>query len=522
LLGFFLIKIVIRILLAMKIKRVAIIGGGTAGWLAANHLGAELRQSDIEITVIESQEIGIIGVGEGTVPHIKKSLQRFGISEAELLATCDVTFKQGIKFVDWLNPEKHGAGNFYYHPFSSPYPSGFDITPYVLHSSELEFSAVTASIGVAEAMRSPKRISSPAYMGEVDYAYHFNAIKFGKLLAKNAQEKLAVKHLVATIVGATQCEDGAIANIILKDGTELEFDFYVDCSGFASLLIDKQLNVPFIDKSSQILTDSVLALQIPTDENSEIKPYTTATAHAAGWIWDIPLTARRGTGFVYSSAHMTESQAVEHFSTYLQLDVEALSPRKIPMKIGYRENFWCKNCVALGLAQGFVEPLEATSILLTDFSAELLARNFPRVQQDIESLAGYCNRVVRYSWERVIDFVQMHYYISDRNDSDFWRDNTRSVNLSETLQERLAMWRIQHPKKSDFFSRFDLFDVDNYLFVLYGMKYRTRAAPVSAYEAQVSQAQLQAVKQLSEKLCEELPSHREWLTKFSRAINPTK
>jgi len=515
-------KTLIKIGVEMKIKRVAIIGGGTAGWLAANHLGAELRQSDIEITVIESQEIGIIGVGEGTVPHIKKSLQRFGISEAELLATCDTTFKQGIKFVDWLNPEKHGAGNFYYHPFSSPYPAGYDITPYMLANRiEFEFSAVTACIDVAEAMLSPKRISSPPYMGEVDYAYHFNAVKFGKLLAKNAQEKLLVKHLVATIVGATQREDGAIANLILKDGTELEFDFYVDCSGFASLLIDKQLNVPFIDKSSQILTDSVLALQISTDEASEIKPYTSATAHSAGWIWDIPLTTRRGTGFVYSSSHMSESQAVEQFSKYLQLDVESLSPRKIPMKIGYRESFWCKNCVALGLAQGFVEPLEATSILLTDFSAELLARNFPRFLQDIEPLASYCNRVVSYSWERIIDFVQMHYYISDRNGSDFWRDNTQTQMLSDTLKERLAMWEIHHPKKSDFFSRFDLFDVDNYLFVLYGMKYITRTKPISAYETQVSQTQLQAVKQLSEKLCEALPSHREWLTKFLRAVTPT-
>lgn len=503
----------------MKIKRVAIIGGGTAGWFAANHLGAELQNDDIEITVIEAEDIGIIGVGEGTVPHIKKSLQRFGISEAELLATCDVAFKQGIKFVDWLNPDKHGAGNFYYHPFSSPYPSGFDVTPYWLaNRAEFEFSAVTETVGVAEAMRSPKRISSPPYAGEVEYAYHFNAVKFGKLLARNAKEKLSVKHLVATIMRATKNKDGSIAALILKDGTELEFDFYVDCSGFSSLLIDRELQVPFIDKSQQILTDTALTLQIPTDETSEIKPYTTATAHKAGWIWDIPLTTRRGTGFVYSSAHMNESEAVEHFSNYLQLDAEHLSPRKIPMKIGYRESFWCKNCVALGLAQGFVEPLEATSILLTDFSAELFARNFPRMKEDIPALEKYCNKVVRYSWERVIDFVQMHYCISDRNDSIFWLDNTQSPALSETLEERLAMWKVNHPKKSDFFSRFDLFDVDNYLFVLYGMKYTTRTVLVSDYAVNVSKAQFARVQQLTEKLCRELPGHREWLTKFERAV----
>ncbi len=504
----------------MKIKRVAIIGGGTAGWLAANHLGVELKHdSEIEITVIESQDIGIIGVGEGTVPHIKKSLQRFGISEAELLASCDVAFKQGIKFVDWLNPVKHGEGNFYYHPFSSPYPSGFDITPYLLANREAHnFSDVTEVIGVSEAMRSPKRISSPPYMGDVNYAYHFNAVKFGKLLAKNATEKLSVKHLIATVVGAKKNDDGSIGKLFLKDGAELEFDFYVDCSGFSSLLIARELSVPFIDKSAQILTNTALTLQIPTDGISEIKPYTTATAHKAGWIWDIPLTHRRGTGFVYSSAHMSESEAVEQFSKYLGLDLESLSPRKIPMTIGYREKFWCKNCVALGLAQGFVEPLEATSILLTDFSAELFARNFPRLTEDVSALADYCNRVVTYSWERVIDFVQLHYCISDRDDSEFWRDNTRSTTLSDTLKERLAMWKINHPKKTDFFSRFDLFDVDNYLFVLYGMKYITRPIPISDYEAQLSKSQLQQIKQLSQKLRNELPGHREWLVRFEHAM----
>ncbi|RYY03643.1 MAG: tryptophan 7-halogenase [Gammaproteobacteria bacterium] len=507
----------------MNIKRVAIIGGGTAGWLAANHLGVELKHENIEIMLIESEDIGIIGVGEGTVPYIKKSLQRFGISEAELIANCDVAFKQGIKFVDWLSAEKHGAGHFYYHPFSSPYPAGYDVTPYWLANREnLEFSAVTEVIGVAEAMRSPKKISSPPYLGEVNYAYHFNAVKFGKLLAKNAREKLSVKHLITTIVGATKNDDGSIAKLVTSDGGEVEFDFYVDCSGFASLLIDRELQVPFIDKSKQIFTDTAFALQIPSDGMEEIKPYTTATAHKAGWTWDIPLTQRRGTGFVYSSSHMSESQALEEFSKYLQLDVEKLSPRKISMKIGYREKFWCKNCVALGLAQGFVEPLEATSILLTDFSAEILARNFPRNSENIEVLSGYCNKVLSYAWERVIDFVQLHYCISDRDDSDFWQENINSTSLSEILHERLEMWKLNHPKKIDFFSQFDLFNVDNYLFVLYGMKYLTRVPPISTYEAGVSKAQFAQVKQRSEQLAKELPSHREWLSKFERAISNPK
>ncbi|GGY62389.1 tryptophan halogenase [Cellvibrio zantedeschiae] len=504
----------------MKIKRVAIIGGGTAGWLAANHLGVELKQDkEIEITVIESQQIGIIGVGEGTVPHIKNSLQRFGISEAELFATCDVAFKEAIKFVDWLNPEKHGAGYSYYHPFNTPYPSGFDVTPYWLSNrDDFNFSAVTPLTAVADAMRSPKKISSPPYMGEVDYAYHFDAVKFGKLLAKNARERLSVKHLITTLIGAKKNEDGSIAALVCEDGSELEFDFYVDCSGFASLLIDRELSVPFIDKSSQILTDTALAFQVPTDGIAEIEPYTIATAHKAGWIWDIPLSNRRGTGFVYSSSHMSESEAIEYYSKYLKMDADKLSPRKISMKVGYREKFWVKNCVALGLAQGFVEPLEATSILVTDFSAELFARNFPRMKEDINVSSGYCNKVVSYTWERVFDFVQLHYCISDRNDSDFWLDNTKLDNLSDVLAERLAMWKLNHPKKPDFFSRFDLFAVENYLYVLYGMKYITRKPLLSNYEIDISKAQLQQVQQVSQKLSRELPGHREWITKFKLAV----
>ena len=186
----------------MKVKNIAIIGGGTAGWLAANHLAVELRaETDITITVIESPEIGIIGVGEGTVPHIRKSLMKFGISEAELLATCDTTFKKGIKFVDWMAPTSSTRttpnNNFYYHPFASPYPSGIDVSAlYLNHAKEMEFAAVSEVPFLAEAMKSPKLVSSASYEGPVNYAYHFNAVKFGQMLAKNAREKLRVQQFL--------------------------------------------------------------------------------------------------------------------------------------------------------------------------------------------------------------------------------------------------------------------------------------------------------------------------------------
>lgn len=507
----------------MKIKRIAIVGGGTAGWLAANHLGFELRlDSDIEITVIESEDVPTIGVGEGTVPLIKKSLQKFGISEAELMVSCETTFKHGIKFVNWLDPKVHGEGHYYYHPFGSPYPSGYDVTPYWLTQRDSRpFSDVTEAVAVAEALRSPKKISSPPYLGEVEYAYHLNAHKFAALLAKNAKEKFAVTHQLGTIVQVTQKPDGGIEGLVLKAGEVLVFDFYVDCSGFASILAGGALGVPFVDKSTQILTDTALVQQVTSQEGEEIPPYTKATAHPAGWIWDIPVTNRRGTGFVYSSAHMGEDQAMESFAKYLGLSPSAFAPRKIPMTIGYRKKFWAKNCVSLGLAQGFVEPLEATSILLTDFSAELFARNFPKFQSDCDVLMAHCNQVVEYTWERIIDFVQLHYLVSDRTDSQFWRDNTQSAHVSETLRNRLARWQLAHPKKSDFFSRFDLFDGDNFLYVLYGMKYPTRLPFISSAEHDNSQSQFEMVGKVANHLIDTLPGHREWVTRLSVAMNQT-
>ncbi len=503
----------------MKIKRIAIVGGGTAGWLAANHLGFELRlDPEVEITLLESADVPVIGVGEGTVPLIKKSLQKFGISEAELIVGCDATLKQGIKFINWLNPHVHGKDNFYYHPFGSPYPCGFDVTPYWLQNRDaLRFSDVTAAVAVAEAMRSPKKISSPPYQGEVEYAYHLNAHKFAALLAQNAKQRFGVQHKLATIVSAQKAPDGGIQNLLLKTGETLEFDFYVDCSGFACLLAGKTLNIPFVDKSRQILTDTALVLQLPTGEDDEIPPYTKASAHAAGWIWDIPVTHRRGTGFVYSSAHMSEERAMDAFAKYLGIRDSAFAPRKIPMTIGYRKHFWAHNCISLGLAQGFVEPLEATSILVTDFSAELVARNFPKFSADIDVLQRHCNEVVEYTWERIIDFVQLHYLVSDRNDSEFWLDNRQPQHVSEPLKDRLARWQLAHPKKSDFFSRFDLFDVDNYLYVLYGMKYPTRQPLLSTYEAQTYRAQFEMVRESSASLIEVLPGHREWVSRLKRA-----
>ncbi|MEO3711611.1 tryptophan halogenase family protein [Roseateles flavus] len=497
----------------MKIKTIAIIGGGTAGWLAANHLGRELAADpELSITVIESDEVPIIGVGEGTVPFIKQSLQKFGIGEAELMLSCETTFKTGIRFQGWLDAARHGADHHYLHAFASPFPGGLDVTPAWLEDSGgRPFDDVSVAARLSEAGRSPKQISSGPYVGEADYAYHVNAQQFAQLLSRNAQQRFGVRHQLATIVGAERAADGGIAALRTRSGERLAFDFYVDCSGFASLLTQGVLKVPFVDKSHQVLTDTALVQQVPFGPDEPIAPYTLATAHRAGWIWDIPVTQRRGTGFVYASAYMGEDEAVAAFARYLGRPEAGFVPRKIAMKIGYRQQMWSHNCVALGLAQGFVEPLEATSILLTDFSAQLLSRNFPRQQGDEPALRRHFNEATGQAWERIIDFVQLHYHLSDRSDSDFWLDNRQPGHLSEVLRERLAKWRVAPPQATDFGSRFELFSVENYLYVLYGMKFATRGFPIGEAERREARQQLAQVEARARRLVESLPSHREWL-----------
>lgn len=504
----------------MKIKRIAIVGGGNAGWICANHLGLELsRDTEIEITLIEAKDIPVIGVGEGSVPFIRNSLISFGISEGDILAHCDATFKTGIKFSNWTNTKANTNNNFYYHMFESPHPGGYDVTPYWLGNRAFsEYSTLSSSYWISENNRTPKRKDSPPYRGVVNYAYHFDAAKLSLLLANNAKRRFGVHHIYETIVAVDLNLDGGIKGLCYESGKYDEFDFYIDCSGFASRLIGDALQVPFIDKSDQILTDTALVVQVPTQQNEEIFPYTKATAHGAGWIWDIPLTTRRGTGFVYSSRHMSDDKAIETFSGYHGSEIDVSCARKIPMKAGFREKFWEKNCVAIGLAQGFVEPLEATSLFLTDFCASLVAKKFPVNSEEIPIYETSSNSIVQFIWARILDFIQVHYYISDRRDTQFWRDVTENIPISAYLSERLEFWKYSIPQPTDFGSSFDFFVADNYLWVLFGMDYPTRAPVLNEKVSALSEAAITNHLASSKKLADSLMSQRDYLTQLKEYV----
>ncbi|MCF7516750.1 tryptophan halogenase family protein [Pseudoalteromonas sp. L21] len=499
----------------MMIKKIAIVGGGTAGWLAANHLGQSLQGSNIEITLIESPTIPTIGVGEGTVPSMRNSLQKFGISESDFINECDVTFKQSIKFVNWLDKTKHGS-NFYHHLFDHPHIFGEQLTDAWLVSNESSdyASFVSKQHLCCEKNLAPKTITTPEFMGVNGYAYHFDAKKFAAFLSRHAEQSFSVKHHFADIKDVVVDDAGYITHLVDEHDVAMAFDFVIDCTGFSAAILGNKLGVEFLDKSDCLLTDTAITLQVPTSPDDEIPPYTIATAHQAGWIWDIALTQRRGVGFVYSSKYMTEQQALDKLHKYLGEKFNHLTPRKIPMKVGRREKMWHKNCVAIGLSQGFVEPLEATAILIADFSANLLAKRFPRCKADIALVIDDYNRHVNYVWEQTFDFIKMHYCISDRTDSEFWIDNRKDEQLSPQLKNNLARWQRFAPNREDFASKFDLFDLENYLYVLFGMRYLPASDTLNTVRGfeQLTSLKQQRVNQL----LGELPTHRALLEKIKK------
>ncbi|NMP30277.1 tryptophan 7-halogenase [Thalassotalea sp. M1531] len=506
------------------IKQVIIVGGGTAGWLAANHLGKNLAPSSpdgVKVTLIESPDIPTIGVGEGTVPLMRQSLKALGISETEFIRECDVTFKQGIKFVDWLHNPIANNPHYYHHIFDYPQIEPVDLTPFWLDNNQgRSYVDTIAWQGkVCDAGLAPKLITSPEYQGQSAYAYHLDAGKFSALLTKNAVERFGVNHILANVVEVKQHENGDIASVVTDRNGELSADLFIDCTGFSAKLIGDVLNVPFIDKSDVLFADHAVVMQVPyQSEDQAIASHTISTAQQSGWIWDIGLQTRKGVGHVYSSNHTSHEQAEHALRTYIGKQAESIGSRVIKMNIGYREKFWHNNCVALGLSQGFVEPLEATGLLVFDATAKMLAEQFPTTTTEIPLIAKLFNQRMSESWEKVIDFIKLHYCISKRDDSQFWLDNRELSSIPDSLQERLARWKFQPPSKYDFFSGFEIFNLENYLYVLYGMEYPTASSLVRGKVVQAAQIEElhRWIANNTEQALTRLPKHRELIEKIKQ------
>lgn len=498
------------------ITRVVVVGGGTAGWLAAALIAAHHQRADgpaLELTLIESADIPTIGVGEGTWPTMKNTLQQIGLSERDFFHQCNAAFKQGGKFVNW----RCGDGDFYYHPFTVPLGYGrLDVAPYLADITHYA-SQCNMQHALCEAGKAPRPIHDAEYQGSLNYAYHLDAGAFADVLKKHAKSKLGVRHRVATVDQVLLGADGHIAGLKLQDSNEVfHADLYIDCTGMASLFLGKTLQVPFISVEEQLFNDRALAVQVPyASPDAAVASHTIATAQNVGWIWDIGLNHRRGVGHVYASRFLSDDEAHANLSRYLGQDGRHLEPRLIQYQTGYRERFWQGNCVAIGLSAGFVEPLEATAIMLVEVSARFVAENLPADHSLMPLIAKRFNSQMRYRWQRIIDFLKLHYMLTQRSEP-YWQAHLDQATWPESLQEDLAIWRFRGPAVSDFQGPLELFPAASYQYVMYGMGFQPDfSRQPHLYRAQAQAEQLmRRNQQLVQQLTQSLPSNREYLQRW--------
>ncbi|MDE2170319.1 MAG: tryptophan 7-halogenase [Sphingomonadales bacterium] len=504
-----------------RVERVVIVGGGTAGWLAAGIIAARhkarIMAGTFSVTLVESPDTPIIGVGEGTWPTLRSTLQKMGVSETEFFRQCDAAFKQGAKFARWTTGADDDA---YYHPLMLP--QGFEqvnLAPHWLSGkSDTSFcDAVCAQGVICDNGLAPKAITTPEYEGAANYAYHLDAGKFAPFLQRHCCETLGVRHVLAHVGQIHRAENGDIASIETDRAGTIAGDLFVDCTGFRSLLLGQTMGVGFRECSDVLFCDTALAVQIPyEDENSPLPTHTISTAQSSGWIWDIGLPTRRGTGHVYSSRHISEDEAERELRAYLGPAGKDLPVRKITIRSGHRETFWKGNVVAVGLAAGFLEPLEASAIVLIELSAKLIAEQMPRTRGVMDIVAKRFNEATHYRWGRIIDFLKLHYVLSKREDSAFWRDNRLPETIPQRLQELLELWRYQGPWFHDEFDRLDeVFPAASYQYVLYGMDFHTEIDPaILTADERLAERSLRENRTRTENLRQRLPRHRDLIHKI--------
>lgn len=504
-------------------RTILIVGGGTAGWLAAAYLAKYLGISadgPLSITLLESPDIGIVGVGEGTFPTIRNTLKFLGLSEADFMRETSATFKQGIRFDGWVTGAEEDR---FFHPFEAPFHTeGAGLVPYWLlqdEKSRLPFAqAMTFQQQVAEAMRAPKRGGEGDFEAPLNYAYHFDAALGAQLLAKRAKE-LGVHHLEGQVTGVALAEDGSIIHLLTREHGTLKADFYLDCSGFRAELIGKALGSPLKQVRSSLFTDRALACKIPYDKpDAPIASQTVATAHEAGWIWDIGLEGARGVGCVYSADHFSDEQAERTLREHVGALDDELSLRKIAFEVGYRTRHWVKNCVAVGLSGGFVEPLESTGVVLIEVAVGMLAELFPH-DGNWDAPAARFNALMTQRYENIVNFLKLHYCLSKRDEA-FWRDNREAAGIPDHLRDLLEQWRKRPPGRFDFVLDLEAFAFFNYQYILYGMGFKTdlsAARGVYPHEEEAKKT-FARIQSYGEHAIRDLPSHRALIRRMTSRI----
>jgi 2-polyprenyl-6-methoxyphenol hydroxylase-like FAD-dependent oxidoreductase len=419
---------------------ILIAGGGTAGWMTACLMAQ--AWPDAQISLIESPDIGIIGVGEGSTPSLKAFFHQLNIPDSEWMNACNATYKTNIRFIDW----SPASGNSSYsHPFISQLDTfsekafysncfsrrmglDFETSP-----DKFFFNSYLAKTGKAP-------ITPANFPFRIEYGYHFDSALLGQFLKTKALQ-LGVTHWPLTIESVTQEPDGRIKALICNDGRVISADLFIDCTGFSSLLMQKTLAVPFQSFANNLFNDAAVVL--PTAALADLPVETTATALSSGWAWQIPLQHRTGHGYVYSSAFISADQAELELRTELGLLDSAVQARHLKMKVGQLQQHWYKNCLAVGLSQGFIEPLEATALHLVQTSVQIFIDQYQFSQATSLQQQQY-NQQICERFERVRDYIVAHYKLNSRDDSDYWRANRANTQLSDSLLQILDCWYRRH------------------------------------------------------------------------------
>lgn len=494
-----------------KIRHIVIVGGGTAGWMTAAALSNALQQG-CQISLIESAEIGSVGVGEATIPPIKVFNQSLGIDENDFVKFTQGSFKLGIEFVNWGR-----LNHRYFHPFGS-YGRQFDIVNLHHYWQAAHRKGQAASLDdycMAWAAAKTGRFAPPIadqrnVLSTYEYAYHFDAGLYAQFLRQYSEQR-NVKRIEGKVVEVKQVhENGFIQSVTLENGECYAADLFIDCSGFRGLLIEETLKTGYEDWSHWLPCDSALAVPSAT---TELTPYTRSTAHTAGWQWRIPLQHRTGNGHVYSSHYMQDSEAVDLLIQHL--DSPALAePRQLRFKTGRRKLFWNKNVVAIGLSSGFLEPLESTSIHLIQAGIAKLLALFPNRDFDPLVTEEY-NRIAIHEIENIRDFLILHYRLTERDDSEMWR-YCANMAIPDSLN-----YKIEHFKR---FGRLirdekDLFGNASWLAVHIGQfNFPQHNDPLMQYRQKDSVGWLNKLSSAMSAAAERLPTHQEYVERYCKAL----
>lgn len=498
-----------------SVRKVVIVGGGTAGWMTAAAF-AKVLGSAYQVQVVESDEIGIVGVGEATIPHIIEFNKALGIDEDEFLRATQGTFKLGIEFVNW------GAiGDRYIHGFGKigqptnalPFHHFWLRMEQLGKAKSLEaYSINTAAPRAGKFMRARNDMAGSP-LGDIGHAFHFDASLYARFL-RTFSENLGVVRTEGKIVRVEQrAIDGSIDGVVLENGERVSGDFFIDCSGMRGVLIEQTLQAGYEDWSKWLPCDRAIA--VPCESAGPLLPMTRSTAHTAGWQWRIPLQHRTGNGHVYSSGFMGQDEATSILLDNLDGTPRA-EPRHIKFLTGHRKSFWNRNCVAVGLSSGFLEPLESTSIHLIQTAIARILNFFPHSGFDSADIAEY-NTMTQTEYERIRDFLVLHYKVTERNDSPFW-DYCRTMPVPDTLKRKMDLFqsngRIVREGE-------ELFAEVSWLQVMVGQRMSPRGYHPFANllsEAQVA-AYLQNVEQVVAKCVNAMPTQVDFINSHCAANN---